>query len=259
MNKSLRRTSALTVGALLLGVMSVATQAVPAQAAATTTLYVNSSAVDVTDSSCSSPGYNTIQSAVDAASSGDTVILCSGTYDLTSQLNITKPISIVGEEDVTLRSANASWDHTNVGKHILGIYAGNENFPVSISNVTIDSNSQSYGVNAYNNAYGILNDVTIQNSRGAGLTVNGSTIIADSLNTSGNRWGAVNVDPGSGVTTPSVFTLNDGTLAESNQIWSDGGHVGGNATVTVNAEEYNKYALVNLGPLFFIWTNTEEH
>jgi hypothetical protein len=254
MNNSLRRASALTVGVLLLGVLSVATQAVPAQA--TPTRFVSSNGIG-DGGSCSAPGYNTIQAALDDTStpSGDTVIVCAGTYDLASQLNITKSVSIVGQGDVTLKSANTTWDTTNGGKYIVGIYAGDSASPVSISNVTLDSNSQSYGVNTYGNAYGVLTGVTIQNSKGAGLTVNGSTIIATALNTSGNHWGAVNVDPGSAATTPSVFTLNSGALAESNQIWSDGAHVNGSATVTVSATGYNQYALVDRGLSFFIWTN----
>ena len=44
-----------------------------------TTRYVSTSAVG-SDTSCSSPGYSTIQSAVTAASSGDTIVVCAGTY-----------------------------------------------------------------------------------------------------------------------------------------------------------------------------------
>ncbi len=163
-------------------------------------------------------------------------------------------MSIVRESTVTLESANAVWNTTNTGKHIIGIYSGTSSSPVTISNVTIDSNSQSYGVNTYANAYGNLNNVTIKNSKGAALTVNGSTIIATNLNTSDNAWGSVNVDPGSGVVTPSVFTFNSGNLTESNQIWSDGANDTSTATVTVNAVGFNMYKVsgANTG---FTWSN----
>jgi len=44
-----------------------------------TTRYVSTSGRR-SDTSCSSPGYSTIQSAVTAASSGDTIVVCAGTY-----------------------------------------------------------------------------------------------------------------------------------------------------------------------------------
>lgn len=200
--------------------------------------------------------YYSLSDAYNATSDGDTISLAAGTYDLTAEFDISKAITIAGQGSVTLKSNNASWDTTNNGKHIIGIYSGTSSAPVTLSNLTIDSNSQSYGVNTYNNAYGELNNVTIENSKGAGLTVNGSTIVANNLNTNGNSWGAVNVDPGSGVTIPSVFTLTgNGTLAESNQIWSDGSNVTSTATVTVNATGYTKYLKAGT-PAFYFWMNS---
>jgi hypothetical protein len=123
-------------------------------------------------------------------------------------------------------------------KHALDIFADN----VTVNNLTIDSNKLAYGVQAYLADNITLSNVTLKNSTGAGLTVNGSSLTARNLFTSGNVWGAVNVDPGSGVTGPSVFTLTgSGILAESKQIWSDGAHLSETATVTVSAAGYNKY------------------
>ncbi|GEM_PF-3547507 len=185
---------------------------------------------------------DSIQAAIDSATDGDTINLSDGTYELSVQLNIAKPLSITGVGTVTLKAINPSWSTVNGSKHLLGIYAGTEIAPVTISNIIIDSDSKSHAVNTYGNAYGILNDVTIKNGKGVGLTVNGSTIIATNLNTNGNAWGAVNVDPGSGVTTPSIFTLNSGNLSENTQIWSDGAHVSEVAIVTVTATGYNAYS-----------------
>jgi len=197
---------------------------------------------------------DSIQVAIDAATDGDTINLSEGTYELLVQLNITKPLTITGVGVVILKAVNPSWSTENGSKHLLGIYAGTEVAPVTISNIVIDADSKSHAVNTYGNAYGILNDVTIQNGKGAGLTVNGSTIIATNLNTSGNAWGAVNVDPGSGVLTPSVFTLTGGNLTEDNQIWSDGTNVGEIATVIVNAEGYSEYKKAGT-TAFFVWAN----
>ncbi|MFZ4523554.1 MAG: beta strand repeat-containing protein, partial [Bacteroidales bacterium] len=196
--------------------------------------------------------YPTVQTAVIASIAGDVIEVAAGTYEFTSQMNVDKPgISINGLGNVIFQANNAAWSTTNGYKHLIGIYAGTVVNPVTISNITMNCNSQCYGLNTYNNANSVLNGVTINGSKGAGLTVNGSTVSATNLNTGTNAWGAVNVDPGSGVTTPSVFTLNSGTLAENTQIWSDGNNVTGPATVTVNATGYNKY---NVGTTK-IWTN----
>lgn len=200
--------------------------------------------------------YADISTAITRVADGGTINVAAGTYDITAQMNIDKGISILGQGIVTIQANNPSWSTTNGYKHLIGIYAGTPASPVTISNITMDCNNQCFGLNTYDNAYGVLNNVTINNSVAAGLTVNGSTIIATNLNTSGNAWGAINVDPGSGVTDPSVFTFNSGTLAESNQIWSDGSNVTGTATVTVNAPGYDEYVIgdgVHLGTHF--WTN----
>lgn len=201
-----------------------------------------------------SGSFQTISGAIAGTTSGGTITIPAGIYDLTSELDITNPVTIVGQGSVTLLANNVAWDTTNNGKHIIGIYGGTASSSISLSNLIIDCNSQCYGLNTYNNAYGILNDVTVKDSKGAALTVNGSTIVATNLNTSNNAWGAVNVDPGLGVTTPSVFTLNSGTLAESKQIWSDGRNVTDTATVTVNAPGYRIYKVAGT-PSALFWAS----
>jgi pectin methylesterase-like acyl-CoA thioesterase len=83
MKKSLRRTSALTVCTVLFGVLSVVTQALPAQAA---TLCVNTGGTG----GC----YATIQVAVNAASSSDTINVAAGTY--AESVTVNKDVTIVG-------------------------------------------------------------------------------------------------------------------------------------------------------------------
>jgi len=43
---------------------------------------------------CPDAGFTSIQTAVDAAASGDVIQVCPGTYD--EQVEITKPLSLVG-------------------------------------------------------------------------------------------------------------------------------------------------------------------
>ncbi len=160
-----------------------------------------------------------------------TTITLSEDITSTAQLHVTRAVTIDGAGHrlavgTTLPTANGS-------KHAISFEASQS--PALVKNLTIDSAGRAHGVNTYNNAVVTFENVTLKNSRGAGLTVNGSTAAATNLNTSGNAWGAVNVDPGSGVNTPSVFTLVSGALAETKKIWSDGSHVTPVATVTVNA------------------------
>ena len=211
-----------------------------------------------TDASGTNPAaYATIEAAVAAASSGDTVEIAAGDYYPAQQLSITIPLTLNGTGTVTVY-ASTGWGTSNSTKHLVTFYAGNESSPITVNNITFDALGISCGLNAYGNAYVILNDVTVQNSRNAGMIVNGSTVTATNLNTSGNSWGAVNVDIGSDVPTgtSSVFTLVSGTLEEVKQIWSDGDHVTDTETVTVYApSDYTGYRLDPSKENALIWTN----
>ena len=63
----------------------------PAIASAAKPLWVSKSAIG-TDSSCASPGYNTVQAALDAAPTGAKVYVCVGTYE--EQVEVVKPVYI---------------------------------------------------------------------------------------------------------------------------------------------------------------------
>jgi hypothetical protein len=195
----------------------------------------------------------TLEHAVATAPDGAKIYLAAGEYDLTSMLTIDSSVSLIGADGTTIKSNNGSWSTDNTGKHLIDVYADG----VALENLTLDSNGQSYGVQFYE-ASGSLTDVTIENSKGAGLTVNGSDVTATNLTTSGNIWGAVNVDPGSGVTVPSSFTLSgNGSLSEEKQIWSDGDHVTGGATVTVDADGYQRHHNAGDSANAYYWSNRE--
>lgn len=177
-----------------------------------------------------------------------TNIILTSDISVTAMLKVTRAVSIDGEGHTLTVISDLGGD--NASKHALDIFADN----VAINNLTIDSNSLAYGAQAYRANNVSLDNVSLKNSKGAGLTVNGSSVVANDLNTSGNSWGGVNVDPGEGVTESSVFTLTgSGTLAETVQIWSDGDHVTSDTTVTVHAEGYTQYEIAGNT----IWSKSE--
>lgn len=89
----------LVVAALALVAPSLVTSGV-ARAVATTH-YVAASGSVGANSSCSSPGYvgathASIQAAMNAASAGDTIRICSGTFAVSTRLNVAKSLTISG-------------------------------------------------------------------------------------------------------------------------------------------------------------------
>ena len=84
------------------------------------------------------------------------------------------------------------------------------------------------------------------NSKGAGLTVNRSTVTAENLTTSDNAWGGVNVDGGA-----PLFTLTgNSTLNENNQIWAEKA----NGPAVVDANGY--YCHLTDDGKFYAWSTS---
>lgn len=121
-------------------------------------------------------------------------------------------------------SADEKWVSENTN-HILGVTDGT----VAIENVTIVGNAKTKsGIVAWQGDGSSvtlnLNNVTIEDCGNAALQVNSATVTATDLKTSGNSWGAVNVDKASGNAddTPS-FTLSgdNSELSESTKVWTE--------------------------------------
>ena len=225
---------------MMLGVMFLALFGLAGVASAAILTVDSTNGNDTTASPDGSP-YLTLHAAVAAANPGDTVEVAPGIHDLTSMLEITEAITLSGSptSSTQIRAVGGPWPSD--AKHLIGIYGGTEATPIVLEDLYLNANGKSFGVNTYFNAYGTLTDVTIRNSSGAALTVNGSTIIATDLLTEDNTLGGVNVDPDVGVTTESKFVLNSGNLTEAMKIWSDGDNVNaGVPAVTVQADGYTK-------------------
>ncbi|MBQ2782667.1 MAG: hypothetical protein IJE94_05715 [Oscillospiraceae bacterium] len=184
-------------------------------------------------------GATTVSTEADllAALAPDAEIVLGANIELNAKLNLPNGVTLDGA-GYTISIAGATWDNTNDGKHLLGL--GND---TTVKNVTLDSENLAYGVQAYCVTGVKFDNVTIKSSVGAGLTVNGATVEAVNLKASGNAWGSVNVDPGSGVISESKFTVsgsNTNLADTAGSIWSDGTNVttGNEVDVTISGGTY---------------------
>ncbi|MHB8599677.1 MAG: right-handed parallel beta-helix repeat-containing protein [Ktedonobacteraceae bacterium] len=135
------------IAALLLLLTGIFAYKMPTQAHASgvVTLYVGSFVGN--NSSCSSPGFTSVQTAVDVANPGDIVYLC-GTTPYTEQVIITKQITLTGDPGATLAAPNPfpapnysllppqfTTDNLFVPQTVVFIWGASAN--VKIKNITI--------------------------------------------------------------------------------------------------------------------------
>ena len=185
-------------------------------------------------------GYANLDTALAAAGANDTIVLLKG-LEVIAQINVAKSVTIEGAGH-TIKANNASWLTDNSNKHLLNIVASN----VTIKNLTLDSSNQAYGNQAYSATGVAFNDVTMVNSKGAGLTVNRSTVTAENLTTSDNAGGGVNVDGGA----PHFTLTGNSTLNENNQIWAEKA----NGPAVVDANGY--YCHLTDDGKFYAWSTS---
>ena len=190
------------------------------------TIYVNAAAEDDIAAGTAEDPYMTLQSAIAAASEGATIVLQSDlTVDSTASQNsaeimISKALTLEGNGHKIVAGSFAN------GAHVVGVHSAAG--AVTIQNLTIvGAAGAKHCLNVYQCTGTVtLNNVALMNSATAGLVINGSTVVANGLTTSGNAWGAVNVD------NSSSFTLTGASsLAENAQIWTEDNS-------TVNAAGY---------------------
>ena len=182
-----------------------------------------------TDGICSCGAYDPAWAQVNstdtwnAAVTAGKNIVVTADFTTDAQLQITKAITVNGNGHTI--TAGTWTGTTNDNKHLLSVI-GDEANNVAIKNLTLDSKNAAYGAQAYCVEGTTLTNVTLQNSKGAGLTVNGSTVTANSLTTTGNAWGGVNVDNGTGVTDATSFSFDaNSSFAETAKVYSDKGDV----------------------------------
>ena len=189
-----------------------------------------------------------------AATSGGTVTMTGNVTVTDEGLSGYGAAAIVVPAGVTLDGAGFSisagtWNSSNQF-HIVGVSGTAANSVTTIKDLTIVGNANTKsGIHAYMCEGEVrLDTVTIKNCGEAGMIVNGSLVKATNLTTSGNAWGAVNVDCGSGVTTPASFELVSGNLSENTKIWSENAS---NSTINYPSDwaKVNGSAVDNYAPI----------
>ena len=200
-----------------------------------------------------------LQQELNAAQPGETVTMTSNvtvsnddSSSYTSAvINVPAGVTLDGD-GYQIIADSAAWIQKSNGttfvnaNHILGVSNGSKVIDLTI----VGTGCSKSGIHAYKCTQEVtLENVTIMNCGNAAVQVNGSVVKAINLKTSGNAWGAVNVDKGSGVTEQASFNLVSGDLREEYKIWSENSS---NSTitvpsdwVTVNGAVSNDYAPAN--------------
>lgn len=179
-----------------------------------------------------------------AVAAGQNIVLTAD-FTTDAQLTInntnsdTGSITVNGNGHIITATGERPWPNVNGSKHLVLITDAADNTTtannVTLKNITLDSANLAYGLQAYCVTDTALDNVTLTGSVGAGLTVNGSTVTANSLTTTDNAWGGVNVDQGSNVTDTTTFTFDAASTFNEDEgkaaVYSDAGNV------TVHAPE----------------------
>lgn len=173
---------------------------------------------------------------------GNTVELW-GNISISQQITINKSITLDGN-DFTISPTFTRTDPTNNAS--IGIIDTNN---VIIKELKIDGTAGTnlHGINVYQSNGVNINDTSITNPKRTGVVVNGSNVTVNNLTTSGSTWHSINAAPGTGVTAPTVLTVNGvsvhGEAAPTPHIYTDDT----SKNVTVN-DTNNQYEVVYNGP-----------
>lgn len=120
-----------------------------------------------------------------------------------------------------------------------------ENSSARIKNLTINGAERiKHGMQAYGDATLAVQNVEVHDCTGYALVVNGSKVTVDGLTTSDNGWGGINVDLGSGVTTPADLTIKNATIAEGNSVYVEHRHgKGKQVTATIKGGSFQSVVI----------------
>lgn len=176
--------------------------------------------------------FTTLQAAVDGVDVGGVVTLMEN-VTTNSQVTISKALTINGNS----RSVTPTFTKTdNSNNAVFGVTATSG---VTLSNMTIDgaAGTNLHGVNVYESTGVVLNSLVVNNNDRYAVVVNSSDVAVDSINTSGNGWGGINVDQ---VTQPAQVTMSGvNSHTETYQLYTEG--VGASMVDNTTNHQYIEY------------------
>ena len=173
--------------------------------------------------------YKNIHRAINNATK-DTTVALYGTNELTSQIAITnaKKINLEGKNNATL-IAKEVFKATDKGGAAIILISDVEG--VSVKDITVKEakNATLTSGTAFGNGITLYNasanfeNVTSTNNAAAGIVVNGSTLEGTNINTSGNVWGGINIDRGSGIAPNKLCKvgITKSTFGETIAVYSE--------------------------------------
>lgn len=152
--------------------------------------------------------YTNLQDAINAAITAKkpveilkdfTITVPNGTAVKTGAVNINGNVTIDGNgHTITADKATFTFEKEKLGNfHVINVQNGAD---VTITNLKIDGNKCARsGINVYSangsvNASATLTGVTVRNCTAYGVVAASSTVTVNSITTSGNGWGGINVD-----------------------------------------------------------------
>lgn len=186
--------------------------------------------------------YADLQTAINAANSGDTVTLLQDvTLDGNGKGN-TEGLLLIGGKNIildgngkTIKAKSVTVGEDNAGPSMINIQGGAN---VTVKNLTIDgagtdstvtTDNTKHGLNIYQSTVTVEN-VTIKNGNGYAIVANGAQAIINGLTTSNNGWGGINVDSKSDA---ASLTINNANISEANSVKMENGSSGTKADPVV--------------------------
>ena len=160
-----------------------------------------------------------LESAIGQVKAGDTIELTADielpNTDVPSYgAAVTLPAGVTLDGKDYSISPDTTW---TTATHIISVESAAEGTSTVIKNLTVTGNDNTKsGIHVYNSKGVTLENVTIQDCANAGLLVNGSQVTANGLTTSGNGWGAVNVDKEG-----ASLDLTGANLGEDVEVWTE--------------------------------------
>jgi hypothetical protein len=188
----------VTASALALGGALVA---LPAAASASTAEWVSTAPAVLGGNSCASPGFNSVQAALDAAAVNATVNVCAGTY--TEQVQVTKSVKLVGTGAPILKlPASPANSSTTCDTAIPGSFQPNQDelsicgaITVHLSGLVVDA---AWPANTcYDSEYGVFA------GGGAKIVANKFSVVAAGAQPINGCQGGVGMQIGTSRTSPA--------------------------------------------------------